>query len=92
MAHFAYVVEGIVKEVHVVNNEVITDEDGVEQEALGQMFLAELHGYQPEQLVQCSYNGTFRGLYPGPGFIYDAVADVFVEPEPVWVEVQDGVV
>lgn len=102
MAHFAYVVDGLVKQVHVVVNEVITDDDGVEQEALGQTFLAHLHGYQPEKLIQCSYNGNFRGNYPGPGWSYRNDLDVFISPQPtqgdwfwdesagVWVEVQDG--
>jgi len=85
MAHFAHVVDGTVMTVHVVANEVITDSEGVEQEALGQEFLAELHGYQPEELVQCSYNANFRGVYPGPGFTYDVDLDEFVRPvsEPV---------
>ena len=80
MAHFAYVVDSVVERVHVVANEVITDSEGMEQEALGQEFLANLHGYQPEELIQCSYNGNFRGVYPGPGFTYDADLDVFVAP------------
>jgi hypothetical protein len=85
MAHFAYVVDGVVERVHVLANPVITDGEGVEHEALGQEFLANLHGYQPEELVQCSYNGNFRGVYPGTGFTYDPIADVFFAPvvEPV---------
>jgi hypothetical protein len=31
---------------------------------------------------QCSYNGTFRKQYAGIGYTYDAVADVFVAPQP----------
>ncbi len=81
MAHFAYVQQGYVKTVHLVANPVITDEDGVEQEALGQAFLADLHGYNPDELVQCSYNANFRGVYPGPGYTYDPVADLFIAPE-----------
>ena len=80
MAHFANVVNGLVRKVHVVSNAVITDGDGVEQESLGQEFLAELHGYSPSDVVQCSYNGNIRGVFPGPGFIYDEANDVFVEP------------
>lgn len=80
MAHFAYVVDGVVHDVHVVVNAVIEDKNGVEQEALGQKFLAELHGYSPSQVIQCSYNGSFRGVYPGIGYTYDEVNDVFVAP------------
>lgn len=78
MAHYARVIDGIVTRVHVLANPVITDSDGVEREELGQTFLADLHGYQPEELVQCSFNGTFRGVYPAPGDTYNPVADVFV--------------
>jgi hypothetical protein len=80
MAHYARVIDGNVVIVHVVANEVITDGDGVEQEELGQTFLAGLHGYDPSELVQCSYNGSMRGSYPGVGWSYDSVADIFVPP------------
>jgi hypothetical protein len=86
MAHFARVVDGVVVKVHVLANPVITDGEGVEHEEWGQAFLAGLHGYQPEELIQCSYNGNFRGVYPGVGFTYDAELDVF---EPPVVEVVD---
>ena len=80
MAHFARVIDGTVVKVHVLANEVITDEDGVEHEDWGQEFLFDLHGYESGELVQCSYNGNFRGVYPGVGFVYDADLDEFVEP------------
>lgn len=80
MAHFACIdSDNIVQEVLVVNNQVITDESGVEQEALGQAFIASL-GLGGTWL-QCSYNGNFRGIYPGVGYGYDPVADVFTAPE-----------
>ena len=82
MAHFAYVLDGVVQKVHVLANAVITDEDGVEHESLGQEFLADLHGYEPDQLIQCSYNGNQRGVYPGPGYIYDAENNIFTPPKP----------
>lgn len=86
MAHYALVKNNIVETIHVLNNAVITDDDGVEHEDWGQAFLAELHGYEPEQLIQCSYNGNFRGVYPGVGYEYDPVEDVFTAPEPTLVE------
>ena len=86
MAHYALVKNGFVDTVFVVANPVITDEDGVEQEALGQQFLAELFGENPGHFIQCSYNASFRGAYPGTGFTYDPVADVFVAPEPTVTE------
>jgi hypothetical protein len=30
--------------------------------------------------VQCSYNGTIRGAFPGAGWSYDPDNDVFVAP------------
>lgn len=81
MAHFAYVVDGVVVSVEVLANPVITDSEGVEQEALGQEFLANLHGLVAENFIQCSYNGNFRGIYPGVGYSYDPVTDVFTAPE-----------
>jgi hypothetical protein len=81
MAHYAYVVDGVVQNVLVVANPVITDENGVEQEALGQAFLANLYDLVAENFIQCSYNGNFRGVYPGVGYGYDSLADVFVAPE-----------
>lgn len=81
MAHFAHVnANNIVGDVIVVNNDVIIDEDGVEQEALGQAFIASL-GLQGTWL-QCSYNKNFRFNFPGFGYIYDAHNDAFIPPKP----------
>lgn len=82
MAHFAHVIDGVVRKVHVVANEVITDADGVEQESLGQEFLATLHGYEPEQVIQCSYNASFRAYYPGAGWGWREDLDAFIPPKP----------
>lgn len=81
MAHFAYVQENIVQRVHTVNNSVITDETGIEQEKLGQQFLSDLHGYNPKDIIQCSYNGQFRGAFPGKGWRYDPNNDLFLPIE-----------
>jgi len=80
MAHYARIdSDNKVREVIVVHNDTLTDENGDESEALGQAFVSSL-GMQGTWL-QCSYNGTFRGVYPGIGYTYDSVADVFVKPE-----------
>jgi hypothetical protein len=91
MAHFAKLNEtNEVIRVHVLNNEVITDGDGVEQEQLGIDFLTELHG--TGNYVQTSYN-TNRGVhslegtplrknYAGRGHTYDAIRDAFIPPQP----------
>lgn len=78
MAHFAKIEDGIVRQVIVVNNEVLLDSEGVEQEALGTAFCEELFG---GTWIQTSYNGNFRGTYAGVGMIYDPVADEFKTPE-----------
>ena len=91
MAHFAKVIDGQVVTVHVLANDVITDDEGVEHEELGQAFLAELHGCLPTELVQCSYNGNMRGMYPSPGHKYDENRDAFIPPQPYpsWVLDED---
>ena len=79
MAHFAELDDdGVVLRVVVVNNDDMRDADGNEVEALGQAIcLAVCGGFR---WVQCSYNGNFRGCYPGPGYRYDQAADVFLPP------------
>ncbi len=57
--------------------------DFPESEPLGQAFLKSIG--EEGDWMQCSYNGTFRGINPPNGSTYDADADVFVppvEPEP----------
>lgn len=68
MAHFAKIEDGVVQQVIVVNNEVLLDEKGVEQEALGEQFCAELLG---GVWIQTSYNEKFRGKFAGRGDIWD---------------------
>jgi hypothetical protein len=69
-----------VLEVISVNNDVITDASGQEQEALGISFLTQLTGYS--NWKQCSYNNNFRKCYPGIGFTYDSNKDAFIPPKP----------
>ena len=78
MAHFCKIEDGIVRQVVVINNEVITDEKGKEQESLGAEFCAELFG---GTWIQTSYNANFRGKYAGVGDKYDSDKDEFVSPE-----------
>jgi len=81
MAHFAEILNGIVKQVIVVhNNELLVD--GVEIESKGAEFCANLFG---GEWVQTSYNAAtngFRKQYAGIGDTYDAVNDVFICPQP----------
>lgn len=80
MAHFARIENGYVQQVIVVNNEVLLDENGIEQEAIGAQFCADLFG---GQWVQTSYNGNFRGAFAGSGMIYDPIADEFISPPDI---------
>lgn len=75
MAHFAKVNDyNVVEQVIVVNNEVLLDENGVEQESIGAKFCEELFG---GKWIQTSYNNKFRGIFAGVGMTYDPVADEF---------------
>jgi len=82
VAYFAHVMNGVVVRVHVVSDAVIIDNDGVLRETLGKTFLADLHGYDADDLVQSSYAANFRRVYPGVGFTYDADRDAFIPPTP----------
>ena len=84
MAHFARIdSDNKVQEIIVVNNDVLTDDNSEESEALGQAFIASL-GIEGTWL-QCSYSGSVRSVFPGFGFTYDSELDEFVAPvsEPV---------
>jgi hypothetical protein len=78
MAHFARLEDNVVREVIVVNNAVLLDEDGVEQESIGAQFCHDTFG---GEWKQTSYNANFRGRYAGSGMIYDPVEDVFTFPQ-----------
>jgi hypothetical protein len=77
MAHFARIEDGIVRQVIVVNNEVLKDNNGIEQESIGAQFCQDTFG---GTWVQTSYNATFRGKYAGSGDLYDPVLDIFTTP------------
>jgi hypothetical protein len=70
MAHFARIEDGFVREVIVVSNDVIIDQDEIEQEQLGVDFCKSLYG-QNTEWVQTSYNGNIRGKYAGAGDKWD---------------------
>ena len=83
MAHFALVnSENIVVEVLVVPDE---------QEHRGHDFLAndlKVEMEEGSRWLQCSYNNNIRGVFPGEGFEYDPVEDVFINPSPEPILVQ----
>ena len=82
MAHYAELdsTNNVLK-VHVLNNEVITDSDGNEQEQVGVDFLTN-HNGGVGWYKQTSYNGNFRKNYAGIGYTYDSTRDAFIPPQP----------
>lgn len=73
MAHFAEIDDtGMVVRVLVVSDD---------QAPRGAEFLARDLGLGG-RWVQCSYNGSVRKQYPGVGYTYDAIVDVFIAPRP----------
>ena len=84
MAHFATIDNSTTKviNVEVVNNAVITDSDGNEQEQLGIDFLQQIHGGGGVTYKQTSYNGNIRKNYAELGGTYDADKDAFIGIKP----------
>jgi hypothetical protein len=91
MASFAKIgLNNKVIEVLSVNNEVLKDSNGVEQEVNGIDFLTKLTGYPLWK--QTSYNthggvhdngGTpLRKNHAGIGYTYDEDRDAFISPKP----------
>ncbi len=79
MAHFAQLENNIVRQVIVVNNQELLDENNVEQEEKGIAFCQSLLG---GNWKQTSYNANIRKNYAGAGYTYDAERDAFISPKP----------
>jgi len=89
MAHFAELDEdNIVLRTIVVHNDVITKDDGNEDESLGVTFLKDIFG-DNTNWKQTSYNAKFRGTFAGKGAVYHEEKDIFyfpsVQPYDSWV-------
>ena len=86
MAHFAKLDENnVVTDITVIKNQVILDANGNESEELGNEFLNSIG--MTGTWVQCSYNASFRGMYPHPGCWFDEDNDRFIRsprPFPSW--------
>jgi len=81
MASFAKIgLNNKVIEVLSVNNEVLKDSNGIEQENIGIDFLTKLTGWAIWK--QTSYNNNFRKHHAGIGFTYDEDRDAFIPPKP----------
>lgn len=80
MAHFAEIgLDNIVRQVIVVHNNELLDEQGVEQESKGKQFCQNLLG---GTWVQTSYNASIRKNFAAVGFTYDQTLDAFIPPQP----------
>lgn len=77
MAHFAKMENNIVREVIVIDNEVVENKSFPESEPIGIAFCKSLYGEDTEWL-QTSYNASFRGKYAANKDTYDAATDTFV--------------
>jgi len=67
MSHFAQVNnDGVVQRV------IVAEQDFINSGAVGDAF----------NWIQCSYNNSFRKQYPGKGYKWDNVHQVFVCPQP----------
>jgi len=82
MAYFAKLGTGnIVENVISINNAVITDANGNEQEQLGVDFINKLYNTR-DVWKQTSYNNNIRKNYAGIGYSYDQTRDAFIPPKP----------
>ena len=82
MAHFAKLGTGnIVEQVISINNSLITDANGIEQEQLGNDFINKLYNTR-DVWKQTSYNNNIRKNFAGIGFQYDQTRDAFIPPKP----------
>jgi hypothetical protein len=79
MAHFAKIENGVVRQVIVINNEVLENKAFPQSEPIGIAFCKSLYGADTEWL-QTSYNSNFRGSYASGGMTYDPVLDIFTTP------------
>jgi hypothetical protein len=80
MASFAKIgLNNKVIEVLAVDNDLIKDANGVEQEALGIDFLTKLTGWAIWK--QTSYNDNIRKNFAGKGYTYDEDKDAFIPPK-----------
>jgi len=90
MASFAKIgLNNKVIEVLSVNNEVLKDANGIEQESIGIDFLTKLTDYPLWK--QTSYNANFRKNFAGIGMTYDEDRDAFIPKKPFnsWVLNED---
>ena len=102
MASFAKInLFNIVETVESVNNELLKDSNGIEQENIGVQFLRTLYNEPNANWKQTSYNTShgihklgeipFRKNFAGIGYTYDENRNAFIPPKPFnsWVLNED---
>ena len=93
MAHFAKISEtNEVLNVHVVDDKDVLNDDGVEDETVGQQYLEKHNNWPAQMWIQTSYNtqggthkldGTpLRGNYAGVGYTWDEANNIFYGKKP----------
>jgi hypothetical protein len=88
MAHFAELDENnTVRQVIVVHNNELLDENGNESEQKGIDFCIAHYG---GTWVQTSYNNNFRQRYAGINSVFVADENFFTEPQPYLSWVRNG--
>jgi len=91
MAYFAKLGTGnIIETVISINNSVITDSNGIEQEQFGVDFINKLYNTR-DVWKQTSYNNNIRKNFAGIGYSYDQTRDAFIPPKPFnsWILKED---
>ena len=82
MARFARVdKDNIVQSVHMVSDEQLINENGVEEEDFGIVHLNKVHGVG-FTWIQSSADGSFRKNRATKGSTYDKTNDAFISPKP----------
>lgn len=82
MAHYAEINENNeVIYVIYMDNEIITDKNGTEDDELGIQHLHTHHGSN-RRWIRTSYGSNFRGKFASIGDIYQEDLDRFISPKP----------
>jgi hypothetical protein len=82
MAHFAKLGKGnLVEQIISINNYLIIDNNGVEQEQLGVDFINKLYNTR-DVWKQTSYSRSFRKNFAGIGYTYNSELDAFIPERP----------
>jgi len=77
--------DNIVTRIVIVDDKILVNKDGVEDENLGIQHCQFYFRASKSQLTkwkQTSYNGNIRKRYAGKGMTFDADRDAFIVPKP----------